>query len=128
MKRWSGPVVAVLLVAGAFAAIAFAAKTTVTLKNPEFGTYTGKANSPSGPCERNRKVTVRHDQDRDGYDRRDYRIGTDRTNRKGAYTVTGNQAPAGDQIAAKVGKRTLDDGTVCKADTVTAPAGPRTGG
>ena len=36
--------------------------------------------------------------------------------------MTGNQAPPGDQIAAKVKKRTLDDGTVCKADTVVAPA------
>jgi len=122
MKRWS-LVVAVLLVAGAFAAVALAAKTNITLKNPQFGVYTGKATSSDNACKRKRKVTVRHDQDGDGYDRRDFKIGTDRTNRRGVYRVNGNQAPTGDQIAAKVAKRTLDDGTVCRADTATAPAG-----
>ena len=72
MKRWSGPVVAVLLAAGTFAAVALAARTCLKLKNPEVGVSTGTARSGEDRCERKRRVTVRHDEDRDGYDRSDF--------------------------------------------------------
>ena len=123
MKRSHAVILAVLLAAGALATIAFAAASSVSLKNPSYGVYKGKVSSGNDKCEANRKVTVRHDQNRNGYDRSDYKIGTDNTNGKGEYAVTGNQAPAGDQIAARVKKRTLGDGTVCKKATKTATAG-----
>ena len=126
MKRSHAVMLAVLLAAGALATIALAASSSLTLSNPAFGVYKGKVRSGEDRCEVNRNVTVRHDEDRDGYDRHDFKIGTDKTNGRGVYQVTGNQAPAGDQIAAKVGRKTLGDGTRCKKATATATAGAHT--
>ena len=125
MKRPPALLLVALLAAGAFAAVAFAAGSSVSLTNPDPGVYQGNVSSGNDKCEPNRKVIVRHDEDRDGYDRSDYKIGSDTTNGKGAYEVRGNQAPRGDQIAAKVTKKELANGTVCKKDTTTAIAGGR---
>jgi hypothetical protein len=73
----------------------------LTLSNPDPGQYEGKVANSSRKCRKRRSVTVKHDEDKDGYDRGDFTIGSDRTNRRGRYSVTGPQAPSGDQIAAK---------------------------
>ena len=117
MKRWPRLILALLLATGAIVATAFAAGSSLTLTNSKPGVYTGTVSSGNDKCEPNRKVIVRHDQNRNGYDRSDYKIGTDRTDAKGDYEVLGNQAPRGDAIAAKVAKKTLADGTVCKKAT-----------
>lgn len=91
----------------------------LTLSNPSAGTYKGKVANASRKCRRGRDVTVVHDEDEDGYDRDDFSIGDDRTNRRGRYEMTGRpQAPPGDQIAAKAFK---EDN--CRALTVVAEAG-----
>jgi hypothetical protein len=94
----------------------------LTLHNPEYGVYEGNLESEKAGCEKRRRVHVYHDQNKNGYDPSDYHIGSDKTNRKGDYEVNGNQAPAGDQIVARVGPRTLAGGTHCLGEEKKAVA------
>lgn len=89
----------------------------LTLANPAPTQYKGKVANTSRKCKKRRNVTVRHDEDEDGYDRGDFKIGSDRTNRRGRYEVNGPQAPPGDQIAAKAKPKDS-----CPALTVVAEA------
>jgi len=119
MQRGIAVVMAVGLVAGLFAS-GLVAKTAqepskLTLRNSEPEIYEGFVEADRASCERRRKVAVFHDQNRNGVDKSDYRIGSDKTDREGEYEVEGNQAPMGDRIVAQITRKTLRDGTVCLA-------------
>ena len=94
----------------------------ISLQDTGPGVYEGMVTSPKPACEKKRKVSVRHDQNLNGWSTDDYEIGTAKTASSGKYKVTGNQAPDGDQIAARAAKKTLPSGAVCKAAKVTATA------
>jgi hypothetical protein len=113
-----------LLAAGALADQGPRVASSLTLRNPEATSYEGVVRSSKRACKKRRKVTVVHDLNRNGADRSDYVIGTDRSDKKGRYEVEGNQAPLGDSIAASVGRRKLPSGTVCLGATVSAIAIP----
>ena len=117
---------ALMIALGVVAAVAVASTAiggggTLSLTNPAAGEYAGKVSGVAGKCKRGRNVTVRHDEDEDGYDNGDFKIGSDRTNRRGRYEVTGPQAPPGDQIAAKAARKRSAN---CRALETTATAGP----
>ena len=112
----------VVAVGGAFGEGSNVAGGRLTLQNPEFGVYEGNLESEKAGCEKRRRVTVYHDQNENGYDPSDYRIGSDKTNRKGDYEVNGDQAPAGDRIVARVIHRTLASGTLCLGEEKKAVA------
>lgn len=119
MKKGIAVVVSVGLVAGLFAT-ELAARTEhdpakLTLRNAKEGLYEGYVETDNLACESRRPVTVFHDQNRNGVDKSDYRIGSDKTDKYGEYEVEGNQAPKGDRIVAQVKRKTLVDGTVCLA-------------
>jgi hypothetical protein len=109
-----------------FAGVAVAKKkrhaTSLTLKNTQSTVYEGVAQSKRPACESRRTVTVFHDENRNGLDGADYRIGSDTTSNNGAYRVVGNQAPPGDTIIALVARRTLPSGAICKGSVVSATA------
>ena len=91
-----------VLVAGT--AVAAEVKTSVSLKNPQFGVYTGKV-SAENPCAVNRRVEVWHDTNGNGQvdgDPPDFKIGETKSRRKGKYRIQGNQAPAGDNLIVVV--------------------------
>jgi hypothetical protein len=123
MKRGLAVVLAIGLLGGLLAGGALAKKlsTSISLVNAEAGVYKGKVTSAKAACEKGRKVTVYHDENDNGLDPSDYRIGSDRTGKSGAYTVQGNQAPAGDTIIATVKRKKLKAG-VCKEKEVDAVA------
>jgi hypothetical protein len=126
-----GAVVALcaVLIGGTIAAAASAGvesgkrlNTTLTLENSLPGQYEGLLSSKRAACEASRRVAVFHDENDNGLDPSDYRIGSDKSNANGEYEVHGNQAPAGDTIIAKVSRKKLKDGTVCKGKKVDAIA------
>ena len=95
---------------------------TVTLQNDQPNSYKGKVESDVPKCERRRLVRVFHDENANhNIDGDDFQIGEDRTNRKGAYAVTGNQAPAGDNLIA-LATDAVRDHTHCKKALVEATA------
>jgi len=119
MKKGIAVSAAVGLICGLFAT-ELAARTAhepalLYLRNVKVGVYEGYVESDPLPCEARRLVTVFHDQNRNGVDKSDYRIGSDKTDKNGEYEVEGNQAPLGDRIVAQVKRKILADGTVCLA-------------
>jgi hypothetical protein len=91
-------------------------KSRITLSNSEAGVYEGTVSSKRAACRKQRRVKVYHDQNENGVDRSDYRIGKDLTDKKGNYEVDGNQAPMGDDVIAIVTGKVLADGTLCLDD------------
>jgi hypothetical protein len=90
------------LVAGTV--VAAEVDTSVSLKNPQFGVYTGKV-SAEKPCAVNRSVEVWHDTNGNGQvdgAPPDFKIGQTKSKRKGKYRIQGNQAPAGDNLIVVV--------------------------
>lgn len=90
------------------------AKSQISLSNSETGVYEGTVTSKKAACRKQRKVKVYHDENENGVDRSDYRIGKDTTDKKGNYEVVGNQAPMGDAVIAVVSGKRLADGTRCE--------------
>ena len=80
----------------------------VSIENTAVGSYSGKVKGDKPKkCQKRRSVTVIHDDDNNGVDDDDFRIGTARTDRKGKYSLTGEeQAPKGDAVIAQVEKKT----------------------
>ena len=107
---------------GAWAAGKIKADSKVTLHNQVAGVYFGKVSSEVPDCKPKRNVTVWHDEDADGVDEDDFKIGSDKTDRKGKWEVRGNQAPAGDRIIAEVLEEKVDHGLLCHDDTDTSRA------
>jgi hypothetical protein len=111
----NGPLIgALVLVCLGAASLAAAGQTPqentkVTLENKTEGLYTGDLTSQVPKCVKGRDVHVYHDANADGNFTGDFEIGHTRTNKRGEYSVTGNQAPAGDQILAYAYSKTLDD-------------------
>jgi len=97
-------------------------KSQISLSNSEAGVYEGTVTSKEAPCRKQRRVKVYHDQNKNGLDRSDYRIGKDITDKKGNYEVNGNQAPTGDNVIAVVAGKHLRDGTLCLGDDKTIAA------
>jgi hypothetical protein len=97
-------------------------KSKITLSNTESGVYEGTVSSKRPACKKQRRVKVYHDQNENGVDRSDYRIGKDTTDKRGNYEVNGNQAPMGDDVVAVVAGRYLGDGTLCLDDDKTIAA------
>jgi hypothetical protein len=95
--------------------------TSISLENGSPGVYEGSVRSKKAACETGRKVTVFHDENDNGLDKSDFRIGSDTTDSGGNYVVRGNQAPAGDTIIATVGIKKRKTG-VCKEKEVDAIA------
>jgi hypothetical protein len=133
MRRGIALALAAALVIGSLATGAFAAhheggkddeevKSQISLSNTESGVYEGTVGSKRPACRKQRKVKVYHDQNENGVDRADYRIGKDTTDKKGNYEVNGNQAPAGDDVIAVVSGKLLPDGTYCLDDDKTIAA------
>lgn len=89
-------------------------KSQISLSNTESGVYEGTVSSKKAACRKQRRVKVYHDQNKNGDDGSDYRIGRDTTNRKGDYEVIGSQAPKGDSVVAVVSSKHLRDGTHCE--------------
>ena len=82
----------------------------ITLSNGIPGDYEGAVSSKKEGCVKGRSVSVYHDQNKNGVDQSDFKIGTSRTDKDGEYLIQGNQAPEGDTIIAvaksrKLGKR-----------------------
>ena len=73
---------------------------TVKITNPATGTYQGKVKPEKRKRCQKRNVTVYHDENENGADDSDYVIGSTKSDRKGKWTVHGNQAPAGDTVVA----------------------------
>jgi hypothetical protein len=128
MKNGIAVVAIVGLLAGLLAAQAGARvirePSRLSLRNVESTIYDGFVESNRAACERRRTVVVFHDQNRNGVDKSDYRIGSGKTDREGDYEVEGSQAPKGDRIVAQLKQRTLADGTVCLAKERAAVALP----
>lgn len=133
MKRGIGLVVAAALAIAALATGALAdhheggkeddeVKSKISLSNSEAGVYEGTVSSKKAGCRKQRRVKVYHDQNENGVDRSDYRIGKDLTDKKGNYEVNGNQAPMGDDVIAVVSGKFLPDGTHCEDDDKTIAA------
>lgn len=134
MKRGIAGMVVAGLLAGLAAAGALAnhhvsdgkgddeVKSRITLSNSESGVYEGTVSSKRPGCKKQRRVKVYHDQNENGVDRSDYRIGKDLTDKKGNYEVDGNQAPMGDDVIAVVTGKLLPDGTLCLDDDKTIGA------
>ncbi len=97
-------------------------KSKISLSNSEAGVYEGTVSSKRAACRKQRGVKVYHDQNENGVDRSDYRIGKDTTDKKGNYEVNGNQAPAGDDVIAVVSGKVLADGTLCLDEDKTIAA------
>jgi hypothetical protein len=76
--------------------------------------FSGAVESPRRACERRRKVIViGRDEQADNARRR---LGTDRTNRRGRFTVTEPIPFAEDFVFAKVKRAELDSGAKCLRD------------
>jgi hypothetical protein len=106
-------------------AVAGDVKTSVTLKNPEFGVYSGKVKADN-PCRNGRTVEVWHDTNGNGQidgEPTDFKIGQTKSKRKGLYRLEGNQAPPGDNIIAVVKDKEQDGGrTLCEGAVEVAKA------
>ena len=111
------------MAAGAAAGDSDELKTRLSLHNRAFGIYTGKVSASARACTRGRRVIVRHDPDRDGYDPDGFKLGVARTGDDGRYEIAGPQAPPEDRIAARVGGKRRP-GRDCADDEVAAPALP----
>lgn len=134
MKMRIGLALGVVLAAGSLATGALAhdhhdgakdedeVKSSISLSNSEAGVYEGTVSSKRAACRKQRRVKVYHDQNENGVDRSDYRIGTDTTNKRGEYEVNGNQAPTGDDVVAIVSGKVLRDGTLCLDEDKTIAA------
>ena len=106
MRRLVFTGLAVCIATGLVGGTAFAGKTrtNVSLDNPEAGIYEGQVTAKK-PCKEGRKVEVWHDTNGNGKvdgEPTDFKIGTDKTDKDGFYLVSGNQAPAGDNIIVVV--------------------------
>jgi hypothetical protein len=117
-----GGVVALVLIigvaAGATASHQIRERSTITLQNKVAGSYSGEVKSQVPKCEKERSVTVYHDEGDDGLDDTDFQIGSAQTNKHGKYKVHGNQAPAGDTVIAVVEEDELSEKLLCKEDDV----------
>jgi hypothetical protein len=90
MRRGIVVALCVGLVAGFVAGSALAGaklNTTLTLENSTPSLYEGLLSSKRLACESNRRVGVFHDENDNGLDPSDYKIGSDTSNRKGEYEV-----------------------------------------
>ena len=100
-------------------------KTEVTVANSAPGTYTGKVTSTKKNCVSGRVVEVWHDTNGNGQidgEPTDFKIGTATTDSNGDYSVTGNQAPAGDNVIASVNRKKFAKRKNCGAATATTTA------
>jgi hypothetical protein len=122
MRRALTAALAVALLASLFAGATEAKKrkrgpkvaSDVTVVNRMSGFYEGKVRSSVDACESRRVVVVYHDENDNGLDQGDFRIGEGTTTKSGSYVVRGNQAPRGDTVIVLLISRKLPSGTRCK--------------
>jgi hypothetical protein len=129
MKRALIAILASALCVAMIPAAAIAGKKVVSeisVSNPQAGVYTGTVTSQKKKCQGGRNVEVWHDTNGNGQidgEPTDYLIGTATTASDGTYTVSGDQAPIGDNIIASVARKKSGRKNCGGAQTVASATG-----
>jgi hypothetical protein len=81
---------------------------SVELENNSVGVYEGSLDAEKNSrCNGGRRVVVYHDEDDDGVDSSDFKIGSATSKRSGDFRVEGPQAPPGDTVIAVAKRKKL---------------------